>query len=157
MNLDGQGVVAADQGADRDGVSKERDFVGVIDRSRGASGIGHHPSRHVRTGDFQAVEIDDCAVVTAHLESETDILAGVGDAEGSAEVGGDEAVAGWAAVDGGGHGIAVAEGCWAGDPGGVVEGGGLPGGALVGAVVEILPRAALSDERDGAAGDWRWR
>ena len=161
MNLDGQGVGAGDHYADRNGVTEERGFVGRIDRGRGQSLISHQAGRHIGTSDFHTIEIDNGTIIAPELKSERSELAGVGNTESSAEVGGDEVIVGWAAIDGGGHGIAVAEGSRAGEPGGVVEGRSQPGGVLVGASVEIFPRTALSDEGDGAAGDscgcWRRR
>ena len=90
------------------------------------------------------------------MEGEFGEGVGVGDVEGFAEVGG--RLAGDGAVDGGGDGGelggvpipngAVAEGCGAGEPGGVIVGGFFPGASEVAVEVVVIPGAA-----EGKKGD----
>ena len=73
---------------------------------------------------------------------------GIGDVELVAEVGGDVFVVGVSTeAHLGGLGVAVAELARATRPRGIVEVRGGPRGALVGAVVEILPGSTSGDQR----------
>ena len=153
----------------------DRDDVGAVDQQRRADAGGiegrlvrpadgrgrqrrrsDRSRRHVVAIDLGAVEIDDGAVVADEAQIQSRHHGLIGDRETLAEIGSNELVVriGPKGDDGGFVAVAVAQFGGAALPGGIIKSSGAPGGALVGAVVEIFPNRAGGDVsgRRGRAG-----
>ncbi|OQB79285.1 MAG: hypothetical protein BWX88_04885 [Planctomycetes bacterium ADurb.Bin126] len=149
VDLDGQHVGAVDQEGLVDVEGPVRRLVRSSLADGGQRRVVDRSGGHVGTGDLDAVQIDDRAVVAKEPQGECRHACGIVDVERLAEVGGDELVVRIAPVaDGGGLvAVAVAQLPRALGPGGVVESRGPPGRPLVAAVVEVAPGRAGGQER----------
>ena len=148
MHFHGQDVRAADQqaGAEKGQINR------VLARAGRPGEVGDGAGGQVWAAeDFGAVEVDDAGVVAQQPQVQASVFGGVGDEEGVPEIGGDVFVVGVGAVadDGGFVAVAVAQLGPAVGPAAVVEGRVAPGGALVGAVVQVAPEGVAGHQHAG--------
>src|SRR5439155_6858951 len=140
MNFNGQNVRAGNEIRRGDYEREESAFVRADDVCRSQCVISDRPGGHIVAEHLAAIEINDRAVVTNEREREIgDVSGGIGNVEGAAKISGDVLVVGVGAVvkESGFVAIAVTELGRADSPGGIIEGGCAPAGALVGTVIEV--------------------
>ncbi len=155
VDLDGDGVGAGSDQARFDGVVATRALGAAVAGQRWRV-VADRTARHVVADRLDAVDVDDGAVVDAHVDRRR--VGGADRGEGGAEVGGDVFVvrvrpeadeSPFAAVP-------VTELADARSPTAVVEVDLSPCGALIGSVVEVLPRLVAQQARGERRRPRRW-
>ena len=139
MNFNRDDVRAGDEGGWAEGLVDE-----AIRLARGEGCVGDEASGQVVAPDFDAIKVDDCAIVAKQAGGEAFDERGVGDVEGATEIsGGIFVVRVRTVTDGGGDaGSAVAERGKTAAPGAISEVIPAPSRAGVGAGFKITPESA---------------